>query len=430
MALTINQIVTTNERNHIMINSGTMGMPLHFGKMPRWLTERMGKMGAGIVESIAYNYGKSEVLTRLSDPNWFQAFGAVMGMQWNSSGVTASVLGSLRRKINPMSHELGIYIAGGKGKYSYLAPKQVRALSDKNGLNGDELVKSCEMTRRIDNNAIMDGYNLYQQYFILTDENEWAAISQGMNTKNRRARRYHWHSPTVRSFVDDPHTGIVGEKGKPIINLADSRAVVSRNNIVDMIQENPDRILNEVKNISLPNRHDVRENDVNINRLGAVLNVAYNNGIDNFEDLVMLKGVGPRTLKSLALVSEVIHGDSSRFEDPSRFSFAVGGKDGRPHPIDTKAFDESIEMLEDSVEKSKLGDNDKSKAIKRLHRAVKETESTQLPFVSLLEDLIDFEWNHAEKEGGMTFMGKTIKDVTRAITSIQNTVLYGNKDKD
>jgi hypothetical protein len=230
--------------------------------------------------------------------------------------------------------------------------------------------------------------------------------------------------------VDDPHTGIVGEKGKPIINLADSRAVVSRNNIVDMIQENPDRILNEVKNISLPNRHDVREEDVNINRLGAVLNVAYNNGIDNFEDLVMLKGVGPRTLKSLALVSEVIHGDSSRFEDPSRFSFAVGGKDGRPHPIDTKAFDESIEMLEDSVEKSKLGDNDKSKAIKRLHRAVKETESTQLPFVSLLEDLIDFEWNHAEKEGGMTFMGKTIKDVTRAITSIQNTVLYGNDDKD
>ena len=413
-----------------MINSGTMGMPLHFGKMPRWLTERMGKMGAGIVESIAYNYGKSEVLTRISDPNWFQAFGAVMGMQWNSSGVTASVLGSLSRKINPMSHELGIYIAGGKGKYSYLAPKQVRSHSEKNGLNGDELVKSCEMTRRIDNNAIMDGYNLYQQYFILTDENEWAAISQGMNTKNRRARRYHWHSPTVRSFVDDPHTGIVGEKGKPIINLADSRAVVSRNNIVDMIQENPDRILNEVKNISLPNRHDVREEDVNINRLGAVLNVAYNNGIDNFEDLVMLKGVGPRTLKSLALVSEVIHGDSSRFEDPSRFSFAVGGKDGRPHPIDTKAFDESIEMLEDSVEKSKLGDNDKSKAIKRLHRAVKETESTQLPFVSLLEDLIDFEWNHAEKEGGMTFMGKTIKDVTRAITSIQNTVLYGNEDRD
>ena len=411
-----------------MINSGIMGMPLHFGKMPRWLTERMGNMGLAIVESVVQNYGKSEMLTRMSDPNWFQAFGAVMGMQWNSSGVTASVLGSLRRKTNPRAKELGIYILGGKGRYSYYAPNQIRNVSNQHGLEGNELVKSCYLTRKIDNNAIMDGYNLYQQYFILTDEGEWTNISQGMNTKTRRARRYHWHSPTVRSFVDDPHTGIVGKKGKPIINLVDIRANNVRNNIINLTHEKPMKVLNECKKISLPNRHDVRESDVNMKRLGAVLEMAYNNGIDNFEDLMMLKGVGPKTLKSLALVSEVIHGDSSRFEDPSRFSFAVGGKDGRPHPVDTKAYDETIEMLQDSVEKSKLGYKDKSKAIKRLHRATKDVESRFTP-VSFLEDLLDIEWKDSEKNGGMTFMGKTIKGVTKAITSIQNQFLYGDGTK-
>ena len=410
-----------------MINSGVMGMPLHFGKMPRWLTERMGNMGLAIVESVVQNYGKSEMLTRMSDPNWFQAFGAVMGMQWNSSGVTASVLGSLRRKTNPRAKELGIYILGGKGRYSYYAPNQIRNASNQHGLRGNELVKSCYLTRKIDNNAIMDGYNLYQQYFILTDEGEWTNISQGMNTNTRRARRYHWHSPTVRSFIDDPHTGIVGKKGKPIINLVDSRADNVRNNIIKLTHEKPMKVLNECKKMSLPNRHDVRESDVNMKRLGAVLEMAYNNGIDNFEDLMMLKGVGPKTLKSLALVSEVIHGDSSRFEDPSRFSFAVGGKDGRPHPVDTKAYDETIEMLQDSVEKSKLGYKDKSKAIKRLHRATKDVESRFTP-VSFLEDLLDIEWKDSEKNGGMTIMGKTVKGLTRGITQLINPVLYGDKN--
>tara|TARA_B100000035_G_scaffold313656_1_gene327867 strand:- start:100 stop:1341 length:1242 start_codon:yes stop_codon:yes gene_type:complete len=411
-----------------MINSGMMGMPLHYGKMPKWLTERMGKMGSAIVESIVQNYGKSEVLTRLSNPNWFQAFGAVMGMQWNSSGVTAAVLGSLKGKINPMSSDLGIHILGGKGKYSYYAPNQIKRVSDKHGLKGDELVHACQLTRRVDNNAVQDGYNLYQQYFILTDEGEWTGITQGMNTTTRRARRYHWHSPTVRSFVDDPHKGIVGVKGDPIINLADSRADFARTNIVGLTKEKPSEVLEAYKSISLPNHHEVQESDVNMKRLGAVLQMAYNRDIDNFEDLLMLKGVGPKTLKSLALVSEVVHGDSSRFEDPARFSFAVGGKDGRPHPVDTESYDETIEILKDSVEKSKLGYSDKSKALKRLHKATMKTESNLSPF-SFLEDLIEMEWKDAEKNGGMTFMGKTIKGITRAVMSIQNQILYDEKDK-
>lgn len=412
-----------------MVNSGIMGMPLHFGKVPRWLTERMGKMGSAIIESVAQNYGKSEVLTRLSNPNWFQAFGAVTGMHWNSSGVTATVLGSLKRKINPMADELGIYILGGKGKYSYYAPNQIKRVSNKHGLKGDELVKSCQLTRRVDNNAIQDGYNLYQQYFILSDEGEWTAISQGMNTSTRRARRYHWHSPSVRSFVDDPHKGITGERGGKILNLADSRADFARKNIVGLTKENPQEILDVYKNISLPNHHDVRESDVNMKRLGSVLNMAYERSVDNFEDLLMLKGIGPRTIKSLALVSEVVHGDSSRFDDPARFSFAVGGKDGRPHPVDKESYDETIEILGDAVEKSKLGYNDKSKALKRLHNATVKNESSFKP-ISFLNDFLDYEWKHSEKKGGMTFMGKTVKGLTRAIMSIQNQVLYGgNKAK-
>ena len=409
-----------------MINSGMMGMPLHFGKMPKWLTERMGKMGSAIIESVAQNYGKSEVLTRLSDPNWFQALGAVMGMQWNSSGVTATVLGSLKRKINPMASELGIYILGGKGKYGWNTPQQVRRVSNYHGLKGNELVKASQLTRRVDNNAIQDGYNLYQQYFILSDEGEWTGINQGMNTRTRRARRYHWHSPTVRSFVSDPHVGIVGERGAPILNLADSRADFARTNIVGLTKEKPSEVLDVYRNISLPDRHDIREKDLNLNRLGAELHMAYTNEIDNFEDLLLLKGIGPRTLKALALTSEVIHGDASRFEDPSRFSFAVGGKDGIPHPVDKEAYDETIEMLSDSVEKAKLGYKDKSKALKRLHSATKNAESKYTP-TAFLKDLVDFEWDHAEKNGGMTFMGETIKGVTRAITSIQNSVLYGSK---
>ena len=410
-----------------MINAGSMGLPLHFGKMPSWFTERMGLMGNAIVESVVDNYGKSEVLTRMSDPNWFQALGAVMGMQWNSSGVTAAVLGSLKPQINPKANDLGLYILGGKGKYGWSVPNQVRRISDKHNLNGDELAKSSQLTSRVDNNAVQDGYNLYQQYFIVTDKGEWTSITQGMNKNTRRARRYHWHSPTVKSFVETPHTGIVGEKGQPVLNLTDSKADMLRTNMVGLTKEKPSEVLGHYKDIVMPNRHDVREEDVNMTRLGSVLNMAYNSDIDNFEDLVMMKGVGPRTLKSLAMVSEVVHGDASRFEDPARFSFAIGGKDGRPHPIDTKAMDETIDMLQTSVDKSKLGDKDKSRAIKRLHRACVENEKGASP-ISFLEDLIEYEWDHAEKSGGKTFMGDVKKGVTRTIMNTQNALLYGKSD--
>ena len=411
-----------------MINAGTIGMPLHFGKVPGFLTERMGKMGDAIVESIVYNYGKSEVLTRMSDPNWFQALGAVMGMHWNSSGVTATVLGSLRPHVNAKAQDLGLYILGGKGKYAWNTPKQINRVADRHGLPGTELARSARLTNRIDNNAVQDGFNLYQQYFILSDEGEWTSISQGMNRNTRRARRYHWHSPSVRSFGDSPHTGIMGLEKQQVLNLTDSNADLLRTHMVDLTKESPKIVVEAVREAELPDRHDVRKEDINMSRLASVLDLAYNRDIEKFEDLVELQNVGPRTLKALAMASEVIHGDATRFDDPARFAFAVGGKDGRPHPIDTKALDETVDMLQNAVDHAKLGDKEKSQALKRLHQVAKKGESKGTP-IDFLSDLIDHEWNHAENSDGKTFMGSVVKGLTRKLMDTQNGVLYGRNSK-
>ncbi|MDC0953364.1 DUF763 domain-containing protein [Porticoccaceae bacterium] len=411
-----------------MINAGSIGMPLHFGKVPGFLTERMGNMGDAIVESILINYGKSELLSRMSDPNWFQALGAVMGMHWNSSGVTAVTLGALKRKLNPKSHELGVYILGGKGKQMTYTPRQITKVSNRHSLDAPEILKSQRLSARVDNNAIQDGFDLYQQYFLLTDEGEWTAISQGMNKTNRRARRYHWHSPTVQSFGSSPHTGIAGLENQSILNLVDPSAETLQQNMIELTNEKPTEIIKAMKSAEMPNRHDVRKEDINTARLASVLDLAYNREIEKFEDLVDMHGVGPRTLKALAMASEVIHGDATRFEDPARFAFAVGGKDGRPHPIDTKSFDETVTMLQDTIDRSKMGDKDKSDGLKRLHKAAVSGETKGVP-LDFINDLIDNEWRHAEDNGGKTFMGKVVKGLTRKVMDMQNGALYG-RDSD
>ena len=413
-----------------MISAGSIGMPLHFGKVPTFLTDRMANMGEAIVESIVDNYGKSEVLTRMSDPNWFQALGATMGMHWNSSGVTTTVLSALRGKLNPRAKDLGLYILGGKGKAGYNLPNQINRVSHTHDLDNNALVKSSRLTRRIDGNAIQDGFDLYQQYFLLSDEGEWTAIQQGMNTGNRSARRYHWHSPEVRSFTNAPHKGIAGMEHQKVLNLVDPNAEALQQHMVELTKEKPKELAEAIRESDMPDRHDVRKEDINMARLASVLDLAYNRDIEKFEDLVDMHGVGPRTLKALAMASEVIHGDSTRFEDPARFAFAVGGKDGRPHPIDTESFDEAVNMLQDSVRHAKLGEKDKSNALKRLHNVAVDGESKGTP-LDFLTDLIDSEWNHAEKNGGKTFMGDVIGGVTRAIMDTQNALLYGKKkDKD
>ena len=408
-----------------MISSGAIGMPLHFGKVPGFLTEKMGDMGEVIAESIIDNYGTGELLSRMSNPNWFQAFGATMGMHWNSSGVTAVVLGALQRRLNKRAQDLGVYILGGKGKRGYALPHAVNQIAHKHNLDDKALVKSARLCGRIDNNAIQDGFNLYQQYCLLDKDGKWTAITQGLNKANRRARRYHWHSDAVKSFTS-PHTGIVGIEDQSILNLVDENAENLQNNMVKLTKTRPNEVIEAYQEANLPDRHDVRKEDVNLARLGSVLDLAYNRDIEKFEDLVDMQNVGPKTLKALAMASEVIHGDATRFDDPARFSFAVGGKDGRPHPMDTKAMEETVNMLEESVAKSKLGDKDKSSAIKRLHKAAVAGESKGVP-LDFLGELIENEWKDAENNGGHTFMGKVVKRLTRTLMDTQNGLLYGKK---
>ncbi|HYI77773.1 MAG TPA: DUF763 domain-containing protein, partial [Chryseolinea sp.] len=362
-----------------MPRSGYADLPLHYGRVPVWLAERMTKLGGAIVEALVIEYGKSEVLKRLSDPMWFQAFGCVLGMDWHSSGITTSVMGALKRAINPISKELGIYICGGRGKHSLKTPAELLKIADQTGLDGSALVRASKLSAKVDNTAVQDGFQLYLHNFILTDKGEWAVVQQGLNDASGMARRYHWHSAQFDSFLDEPHVGVCGENQGLILNLTDHNAVNTRNSIVDITTENPERMLREIRKITLPRHHEVTINDVNLKRLGAILTVAYEMQNKNFESLLLLEGAGPRTIQSLTLVSEIIYGTPSRFTDPARYSFAHGGKDGHPFPVPLKVYDQTIGVLRTSIEKAKLGMNEKQQAIRQLSVLAQDVEKSFIP---------------------------------------------------
>jgi uncharacterized protein len=366
-----------------MKRSGSADLPLHGGRVPAWLAERMTKLGTAIAESVIHHYGPSELLTRLSDPFWFQALGSVMGMDWHSSGITTSVLGALKRGLNLRSHELGIYVCGGRGKHSRNTPSELLAISSRIGLDGDDLVRASRLTARVDNNAIADGFQLYLHSFIVTTQGEWAVVQQGMNETTALARRYHWHSSSVRDFVSEPHTAIVGEHQGTIMNLVDHRAKSAQDAMLASVHEKPEAILDEVRHLKLPRHHDVRESDVDLKRLGAVLAVAYERDLHDFASLLLLEKLGPRTLQSLALIAEVVHGTPSRFSDPARFSFALGGKDRHPFPVPLKTYDESISVLRRALDSAKIGDPDKMDGFKRLDRFVRKIEGQHSPKADL-----------------------------------------------
>jgi hypothetical protein len=438
-------------------NSGHADLPLHTGTVPRWLADRMMVLGTLITESLVENFGPDEVLVRLSDPLWFQSFGAVMGMDWHSSGITTSVMYALKRGLNPRARELGIYVCGGRGKYSRLTPDELLEISAREGLNGEELVRNSKLVAKVDNNAVQDGFQLYQHNFVLTRSGNWAVVQQGMNGAEKKARRYHWCSSNLRSFVEEPHSGVVGDNRGKILNLTDHEAKSARDSILEMSHENPEKMLKEIvqigkpasqmilmqggeslplggtalpptpssggdprnapsdipeqlelfpeltneRSIVMPSHHEVLAQDVDLKRLGGVLATAYESQPQDFESLMLIPGLGPRTLQSLALVSEVIYGTPSRFTDPARFSFAHGGKDGHPFPVPLKIYDESIRVLRDSIEKSKLGYKDKSDCIKRLHTVALNVEKNCAPEVDF-DAAIRFEREHSEEWDGKT----------------------------
>jgi hypothetical protein len=398
-----------------MKRSGAADLPLHYGHVPKWLAERMSKLGFAITESIITEYGKNEMLRRLSDPFWFQSFGAVMGMDWHSSGITTSVLGALKRAVNPHSKTLGIYICGGKGKFSKETPAELMRMANITGLNGIELVRSSKLSAKVDNTAVQDGFQLYTHNFIVSNTGQWTVIQQGMHNESSTARRYHWHSEGLNSFVDEPHSGICGANQGVILNLTDHAAAPSREGILTISQDGPDKVIREFQKLVMPAHHDVREEDVNLKRLGSILWLAHEKQPADFEELLLLKGVGPRTIQSLALVSEVIHGNPSRFKDPARFSFAHGGKDGHPFPVPTKVYDEVIDTLQHAVSKAKLGASEKNEAIKKLHSIAARAEKDFIPN-DHFDALIEKERNESWKYGGKTVFGNAKKPKGTSLT--------------
>jgi hypothetical protein len=383
-------------------------LPLHYGQVPPWLAKRMSLLGGAIVEAIVTDYGKGEVIKRLSDPCWFQALGCVLGMDWHSSGITTSVMGALKKAINPRSAELGIYICGVKGRNIKQTPAELTAIAHKTGLPGDQLVYSSKLTAKVDNTAIQDGFQLYLHSFILSDEGEWAVVQQGMNDASSMARRYHWHSSAFKSFTEAPHTFIYGRNQGQILNLTDLQANATKSGILQLTKEKPVHLLPEILHLVMPSHHDVRAENVNLKRLGSVLALAHDTSPADFETLLMLEGVGPRTLQSLTLVSEVIHGTPSRFEDPARFSFAHGGKDGHPFPVPTRVYDETIHTLKEALQKAKIGDSDKKDAIRKLSALSQQIEKDFEPNTNF-DKVIEQERNNSWQYGGRTVFGKAVK---------------------
>ncbi len=386
---------------------GTADLPLHYGTVPPWLAERMSRLGGAIAEAIIIEYGRPALLQRLSDPFWFQSLGCVLGMDWHSSGITTSVMNALRKAINCRSEELGVYICGGRGKFSRETPNQLLEVANKTGLNGNELVRHSKLAAKVDNTAVQDGFQLYLHTFIVTKEGDWSVIQQGMNPNERMARRYHWLSSSLRSFMEEPHTSVCGRNQGLILNLTDKLAAPTKEGIVKLTKESPDKLMSEVS-IILPNHHEVKAEDVNLKRLGAALILAHETNVSDMESLLLQEGVGPRTLQSLTLVSEVIHGTPSRFSDPARFSFAHGGKDGHPFPVPTSVYDETIEVFDKAIRQARLGEKDKSNALKNLSKISQEMEKSYTPS-NYFDDWVQHERDTSYKYGGKTVFGNAKK---------------------
>ncbi|WP_426240774.1 DUF763 domain-containing protein [Pararhizobium sp. DWP1-1-3] len=368
--------------------TGSADLPLHGGRVPKWLGDRMTRLGALMTEAIVQHYGRDEFLRRLASPFWFQSFGAVMGMDWHSSGITTSVIGALKRGLTPLSSELGIHVCGGRGAQSRKTPVELASIGDRVGIDGLALATTSRLVAKVDSAAVQDGFDLYLHGFIVSDDAKWVVIQQGMNDDRRQARRYHWLSEGLTSFVDSPHAAIEGRDQGQIVNLADRRAVRSREGQLDLLScLGPDKIVREVRaleaqsgpkeasaidvqpmlpHLVLPHHHDVRQTDVNMRRLHGNLAAAADCGPVDFESLLLTPGVGARTVRALAMVAEVVHGAPYRFSDPARFSLAHGGKDRHPFPVPVKVYDETINVMKSAVRKGRLGRDEELQALKRL----------------------------------------------------------------
>jgi uncharacterized protein len=385
--------------------TGTADLPLHGGRVPAWLAARMARLGRVIVEAIAHTYGRTEVLRRLSDPFWFQSFGAVMGMDWHSSGITTSVIGALKRGLAPVADELGLYVCGGRGRHSRRTPDELTALGERRGLNAAALVRASRLVAKVDSAALQDGFELYLHGFIVAEDGAWVVVQQGMNGARRQARRYHWiwDRAGAGGFVDEPHAAIEGRPAGTIVNLTDHRAAPTRAEIVTLSDGGPEATLTALRRLQMPAHHDVRAEDIDLSRLGKTLAAVATRGPCDFAELMLTPGVGARTLFALALVAEVVHGAPSRFADPARFSLAHGGKDGHPFPVPLRVYDETVRVLKDALARAKLGESERLDAIRRLDDQARRIDALAVTPAALQAGFAR-EWDAKESLGGRTVM--------------------------
>jgi hypothetical protein len=401
--------------------AGSADLPLHGGRVPAWLAGRMARLGAVIAEAVVREYGRDEFLSRLASPFWFQSFGAVMGMDWHSSGITTSVIGALKRGLAPLETELGLHVCGGRGRHSRKTPDELVAIGARVGFDGEALARASRLVAKVDSAAVQDGFDLYLHGFIVADDGKWVVVQQGMQDRTATARRYHWQSAGLSDFVDTPHSAIEGPGQGTIVNLTDARAARSRTASVDLLAaEGPDRIVREIGRIEgrevasegeeqpllphlvMPAHHDVRPKDVILRRLHGALAAAADRGPADFAELLLVPGVGARTVRSLAMVAEVIHGAPHRFADPARFAMSKGGKDGAPFPVPLKVYDETIRVLKYAVVKARLGAGEELAAIRRLDAQARTLEAVATG--PGFHDYVAEERRRAPEYGGRTVL--------------------------
>jgi uncharacterized protein len=365
--------------------TGTAQLPLHGGRAPAWLFTRMVKLAREITIHVTAEYGPEEMLRRLSDPFWFQAFGCVLGFDWHSSGVTTTVTGAVKEGIRGLEKDLGFYAGGGKGKVSRNTPAEIATACEHLGIDARPLVYASRMSAKVDSAAVQDGYQLYHHAFFFTPSSAWCVVQQGMNDDNGMARRYHWLSSTVESYVNEPHAAVCGEKTpgrpeglrdtatpdtcEPTLNLVASESDAVRSSSAELSRQQPGVVLSAIRSVpalTMPRRHAVLMADVNPQYLQKILLKTYERAPEDFETLLGMEGVGGRTLRALALVSEIIYGTPASTRDPARFSFAHGGKDGFPYPVDTGTYDKTVEVLRAAVTRAGIERSERVAALKRL----------------------------------------------------------------
>ena len=381
--------------------TGRADLPLHGGRVPHWLAARMQRLGRVVAEAIVLEFGRDELLRRLADPFWFQAFGAVMGMDWHSSGITTSVVGALKRGLAPAAEELGLWVCGGRGRHSRRTPAELLAVAERTGLDGTELARTSRLVAKVDSAAVQDGYQLYLHAFFVTADGRWAVVQQGMNDRRRQARRYHWLSEGVRNFVEEPHAAIEGRFRGVIVNLTDRRADRSRHGQLELLARGPDLVLAALRRhglpwraatrgaaalqpqpaqaslpyLRMPARHELCPSDVELRRLRGTLAAAADAGPRDFTELLLRPGVGPRTVQALAFVAELLYGAPCRFRDPARFALAHGGKDGHPFPVPLQVLDRTIVTLRGALERARLGQRERLEALRRLDAQARRLEA-------------------------------------------------------